>query len=546
MKPAIPPWSIPCAIAVALGLSICWLPAPLPISAPASEFSAERSLEHVRAIAQKPHPAGSEESLRVRAYAVSVLSGLGLRVRVLEGQQSGVKLGDIYAELDGVRGGNPPVLLVSHYDSTPRGPGAADAASGVATLLETLRAVKAGPKLLNGLAVLITDGEERGLLGARLFIESHPELWRDVKVVLNLEARGNHGPVLMFQTGRGNLDLITLFSKTCPYPIAQSFSQEVYRRMPNDTDFTEFLRIGNTGFNFSFVGGIDYYHSPKDTPDNLSLRTLQHYGSYLLPLTLRLGNADGPTLRGLQGRDDATFFPLWRGVLAHYPGSLTPVLAWLAAALFVIAVWQKRRALRVVKVFRSLGISILAFVFTIAGGVAVVLLLVWTFKAHRYGPAVIGLPYEELFLALLAIGAAALTLGLTKWLLRGLTGEERLVGAIAPWLVLTLVAARLAPGVDYLFLWPALLATIALFLPIRDEGSAPGWLVLGASLTAAPAPFLLAPTIYLLNQAMTIGLAPISIGLISLAFSLMEPRRSNHHAPHHDHSHQISIVEPRG
>lgn len=526
MKLATPPWLIPCAIAIALGLSVCWLPAPLPISAPASEFSAERSLEHVRAIAQKPHPAGSEENLRVRAYVSSALSRLGLRVRVLEGKQSGVKLGNIYAELDGTRGGNPPVLLVSHYDSTPRGPGAADCATGVATLIETLRAVKARPKLLNSLAVLITDGEERGLLGARLFVESHPELWRDVKVVLNLEARGNHGPVLMFQTGRGNLDLITLLSRACPYPIAQSFSQEVYRRMPNDTDFTEFLRIGNTGFNFSFVGGVEYYHSPRDTPENLSLRTLQHYGSYLLPLTWRLGNADAPTLQALQGRGEATYFPLWRGVLAHYPGRLIPVLAWLAVALFVGAIWHRRGVLHVSKMLRSLGISILAFILAIAGGGAVVLLLVWMFKPPRYGLAIIGLPLEELFLALLAIGAAAISLGLTRWFLRGLTREERLAGAIIPWLVLTLVAARLAPGVDYLFVWPTLLATIALVLPIRSEGCALGWVVLGASLTAAPALLLLTPTIYLLNQAMTIGLAPVSVGLVSLAFSLMEPRTS--------------------
>ena len=525
MKLATPPWLISCAIAVILGLSVCWLPAPLPITAPASDFSAERGLEHVRAIAQKPHPAGSEENLRVRGYVVSALSALGLRVRVLEGERSGVRLGNVYAELQGERGGKPVVLLVSHYDSTPGGPGAADAASGVATLLETLRAVRAGPPLLNGLAILVTDGEEdqRGLLGARLFVETHPELWRDVKVVLNLEARGNHGPVLMFQTGRGNLDLIALLSKTCPYPIAQSFSQEVQRRMPNDTDFTEFLRIGSTGLNFSFVGGVEYYHSQRDTPDNLSLRTLQHYGSYLLPLTLRLGNADGPTLQSLQGQGDAIFFPLWRGMLVHYPADFTTALASLAVALFGVAVWFKRRSLRAFKVLRSLGLSVLSFILIISSGVAVVLLLVWAFKARRYGPAVIGLPFEDLFLALLAMGSAAVTLGLTQWLLHGLTREERLGGAIVPWLALTLVAARLAPGVDYLFMWPTLLATIALFLPIREEEKAPGWIALGAALTAAPAPLLLAPTTYLLNQAMTIGLAPISIGLISLAFSLIDP-----------------------
>src|SRR6185436_6942093 len=121
------------------------------------------------------------------------------------------------------------------------------------------------------------------------------------------------------QTGRDNDQLIRLFSAACPLPVTASFSEEIYRRMPNDTDFTECLKAGKRGYNFAFVGGIKYYHTPQDTPGNLSQRTLQHYGDCVLPLMRQLGQADEVTLAGLLQTGDATFFPLCRGALVHYP-----------------------------------------------------------------------------------------------------------------------------------------------------------------------------------------------------------------------------------
>ena len=46
-------------------------PAIVPASAPATEFSAERAMEHIRVIAQEPHPVGSPENAQVRAYIIS-------------------------------------------------------------------------------------------------------------------------------------------------------------------------------------------------------------------------------------------------------------------------------------------------------------------------------------------------------------------------------------------------------------------------------------------------------------------------------------------
>ena len=134
------------------------------------------------------------------------------------------------------------------------GPGAGDNASGVAVVLETLRAIKAGPLLDRDVIVLIDDGEEAGLLGANLFVDEHP--WAtDVGVVLNFDARGVSGPSIMFETSDKNGWLIHQFAIASPRPVATSVSMDVYRIMPNDTDLTVFKRAGFAGLNFAFVGG---------------------------------------------------------------------------------------------------------------------------------------------------------------------------------------------------------------------------------------------------------------------------------------------------
>lgn len=515
------------ALAAAVGLSVFWLPAPLPADAPVTSFSATRAFEHVKAIARAPHPTGSVANVLAREYLLAEMDELGLRPRAIEGAFGGVKLVNLYGELEGTERAKPPILLVSHYDSAAAAPGASDAASGVATILETVRALKARGPLRQTLGILLTDGEEFGMLGARAFIRDQPELLRDVRFVINLEARGNHGPVLMFETARDNARLIQLFSRTCPVPVASSFSTDIYRRLPNDTDFTYFLAAGKRGFNFSFIGGLGVYHTPQDTPENLSRRTLQHYGACVLPLVARLGGADAPALERLLQPGDATFFPLGRGLLAHYPSWLARALALVTAGLFVFVVGQMlwRSALRFRYLLLSLGVTLLAMVLSIGLGVGGVFGLARHFKLQRDIPFLIGIPHEGGILAGLLLVVVVMTWSLRTWLLRRANSAEGLASALVIWVALTIVSTVALPGASCLFTWPALCGTIALRLHQgQAEGSAGSWL-LRIALTAMPVALLFSPTILLLHQAITIGIAPISMVLTALAVCLMPLRR---------------------
>ena len=54
------------------------VPRPRPLDAPAAAFSAARAMTDIEQIARAPHPVGSPEHARVRAYLIARMTQLGL------------------------------------------------------------------------------------------------------------------------------------------------------------------------------------------------------------------------------------------------------------------------------------------------------------------------------------------------------------------------------------------------------------------------------------------------------------------------------------
>src|SRR5690606_27421144 len=151
----------------------------------------------------------------------------------------------------------PAVLLTAHYDSVAAGPGASDDGLGVAALLEAGRALAEGPRPRRSIVAVFTDAEESGLLGASAFVRDHP-LARTVGTTVNVDARGSRGPSQMFETSTGNDGLVALVAGAVSRPVTTSLFYEVYRRMPNDTDFTLTKTVA-AGVNFANTAGIEHY-----------------------------------------------------------------------------------------------------------------------------------------------------------------------------------------------------------------------------------------------------------------------------------------------
>ncbi|HKP80008.1 MAG TPA: M20/M25/M40 family metallo-hydrolase, partial [Phenylobacterium sp.] len=320
-------------IALMLGSWIAFndqlLPESQPLSAPASEFSAERAFADVTLMAAAPHPLGSPANARVRDALVGRMAELGLSPQVRpdvgieapRGAPDRLYAGpvdNIVGVLPGRDRNAPALALMAHYDSVPGSPGAADDAIGVATALETVRAIKARGTPARDVMVVLTDGEEAGLLGANHFFRRDP-LARRIGLVINAEARGSTGRVNMFQTSPRNGQLIDLFARSAQRPASSSLSVLIYEKMPNDTDLTESLKAGIAGLNYAVIGRQFDYHSPTATPANLERGSLQDMGTQVLAAADQAafaselpGRAPSAVYSNLFG-DTVIAYPVWFG-----------------------------------------------------------------------------------------------------------------------------------------------------------------------------------------------------------------------------------------
>ncbi len=273
-----------------------------PKSAPEDQFSARRALVILEDLVGDgiTHPSGSEQNAVVRQRVIDHLKKYGYDVAQQKRTavtRSGEKipLVNLFTRYHGKNHGTPSqrlIAVVSHYDSRAPAPGAGDDGAGVAASLEVARMLKQMPQLNHDILFLITDGEELGLLGAREFVDKKKLLTSQIDVVINLEARGTAGPSLMFETHPDNSVSVQQFSAASPKPFCGSLFYEIYKKLPNDTDFTVFKQEDIPGFNFAFIGDVENYHAESDTIQNLDLNSLQHHGDNLLSLLLELDKAD--------------------------------------------------------------------------------------------------------------------------------------------------------------------------------------------------------------------------------------------------------------
>jgi hypothetical protein len=478
-------------------------------------------MRHVEALAGEPRPIGSGAHDRARDYLMARLEALGLEPQVQSataawarrGRTVAARVENVLARVHGTDS-TGAVLLMAHYDSRSLTPGAGDDASGVAALLEAARAVSTGAPPRNDLIYLLTDGEELALLGAAAFSDQHP--WAaEVQAVFNFEARGNAGRAVMFETGAGNLrEALNL--RSAHHPIASSLSVEVYRRMPNDTDFTIFRRRGLPGMNFAFIGGHPAYHSMLDTPERLSRGSLQQLGDYAVAVASRYGAID----LGERSTHNAIYFNPAGSWLVVYPSSWASGLAAVAALLTLAAglLAGRRRLISWSGLAAACGLHL--------GLLAVSGALGWIFwwLLERFASGRLntphGLPYSSDLLTL-ALGIAVLAVlaaGATAWR-RRVSDFDLVAAAALVWTTLALAVSAAFAGASYLFVWPAMGTAVSLLAVGWSRfRAAPGTVAAPSSSSvdcltwvgAAVAPLLLwLPAAQQVAEALGLSLAPV-------------------------------------
>ncbi|MGD8728315.1 MAG: M20/M25/M40 family metallo-hydrolase, partial [Gemmatimonadota bacterium] len=494
-------------------------------SAPDTAFSSARAMTALLDIAQRPHPIGSPEHARVRQLLVDRLQALGLEPEIqtapamgqVTGMARATTVRNIVARLPGTSSSGA-VLIAAHYDSRERAPGAADDGAGVVTILEAIRALRAAGPLRNDVIVLITDGEEVCLCGAQAFVDRHPWI-DDVSVVLNFEMRGGGGPSIMFETNDQNGWIVRALEHADPPPFANSMAYEVYRRMPNNTDFTEFRRVGKQGLNFAALDRAWVYHQATDRPENLSEATLQHHGTNALSMLQYLGDAD---LSEVQA-PNAVYFTVPVLGLVVYRAFWVLVLSGVLVGLAVLAWLLARRAgARTSGVLIGFGVSVLEVALSFG---AALWLRGWTTGYAEAGSLSGSLLYSEGWWILAAVAAAFFVVtALHAIARRWLTATELSLGALVLPLVLAVTASVIVPLGAMNLQWPlaaALVSVIVVGLLRQRSGGTVGWLTTVA--LTVPVLLLLVPVLELVWLAMSVRLIAVLGVLAALVLQMCLP-----------------------
>jgi hypothetical protein len=450
-----------------------------------------------------PRPIGSAANARCRERILAELRGLGLSPEVQEAfgassyQDCAGVVRNVVCRVTGQgaqSAGSPAserqaILCMAHYDSVGAGPGVADDLAGVAAWIEVIRALQNDRPLERDVIFLFEDGEEHGLLGAEVFAAKHP--WaKEVGAVVNLEGRGTTGPSRLFEMGAGNEWIVRAFKSQSSRPSTTSVSAEIYKRMPNDTDYTVWRERGIPGLNFACIGGVNRYHTPLDDLANLNVDTLQHHVTNGLEAIRALDTVAVWPGAG-EAAQDAVFFDVFGRYVVLYQVRTARVLGvlLLIAGLFAAARSIRSGTARALWIVGAgvLAIAVLAlgFVLARAEGSFLQMIGVDSGVGHptHIGPVVVGY-----------LAAAAAGVGLGAFLVaRVCRASEVGLAAMLLLALLSAVAAWAAPGVSFLFAVPAGVLAIG-GLVLRQRGDVDArWGRLGIAALFAAVPTILTP-----------------------------------------------------
>ena len=495
------------------------------------DFSSDRALNYLKEVAKEPHPIGSPANKKVKDYIVKHFQNIDVPVEIQSkpvkdiDEKYAAEIGaenveNIIAKIQGTSGDDNAVLLTAHYDSAPETPGAADDGYGVVTIMETARALKQMPAPKNTIYFVLTDGEEEGTLGATALLD-RTDILDQVRAMINFEARGNTGVPILFETSSNDLKLMQLYKEIVPYPVAYSFASEMYKKMPNYTDFDELKKTKKLGYNFANMGGLEAYHAAIDRVENSDEETIRHFGDYALPLVKKYMMMDAKEFQAIEeSNGNAIYFPLMKKTLIVYSEKLvTPLMIVLLVLTVVIFFFSFKKQVTQIKGFAlsllaMIGslVSIFIFYFLLIRLLSIVV----NIEIDEDGLIMFG-TYDPLILTLMVLLAIVFCFFFAKWISKKCGPANFAMSTQVLWIVLAVITSLTFKGISYAFTIPAI-TCLLLILPIIFKVNwakgkyhyvaVTGWTV--------PSILLLSPIMYLIYVAKTISIVPIIAILTTL------------------------------
>jgi len=495
-----------------------------------NNFSALNVIEDIKFVSKEPHSVKHpEERERVRDYLFTRLNSLGLNTIYLKYDSIKDRFGEcinianLYAVSEPSRDEkcSSYILLVAHLDSRfklqRKGEwvtsfGAADDGYGIGVIFELIRVSNYYKDNWNqGIKVLFTDSEESDLEGIKNTVIRDKQVFDNVGFVINIEARGVKGPAVMFETSDGNSKIMELFSKGNSL-FSYSFTSAVYSVLPNYTDFTV-IKDSFPGINFAVIDNLNYYHTEKDNFSNISLNSIQHYGSQISPIMLEyLTQKKYSDPNYLKTKSDNFYFslPLFGFVLLSPAIYIILIITGLSIYFIVLIkkFFQRKSSLRF---FKSLFIIIISVLITTTINFCISYLSAIFNEVNfnlTYLPFINGDSYIFIFSLIFTILSNLLIYRYIKQKIM-LDYCEIHLSALLPLVILTILSHYFI-GDSILFSYVMILSVISLMFHkdriLKNYTFLPLFLILIFSV----------PVVYLLNVALTTGSLSIILSYVSL------------------------------
>jgi hypothetical protein len=491
-----------------------------------TEFSINNALFHLKKISKEAHYTGSENHKEVQNYIVDELHKMGLETEIQTQTAINKKwfaattAENILARIKGSENGKA-LMLLTHYDSNPHSSlGASDAGSGVVTILEGIRVfLEKNEQPKNDIIILISDAEELGLLGAQAFVDEHS--WtKDIRLILNFEARGSGGPsYMLMETNGKNSKLLSEFLAAKPnYPATNSLMYSIYKKLPNDTDLTVFREnAAINGFNFAFIGDHFDYHTAQDSYERLDRETLVHQADYFTSTVNYFANSD---LSNLNSDEDFVYvnFPFVK--LATYPFSWVLPMLIIAVIVFIILLFFgfARGKLSLNGILKGFGVFTTALL--LCGGVSfglwkLLLIIHPAYKDILHGFTYNGYQYITAFVFL----NLWVLFKVYKYISKHEKTTDLLIAPIVIWLVINFFINESLKGAGF-FIIPVfsalMILAIAIFMNLEEKAKRILFTIL-----SIPTIYIFAPLVKMFPVGLGLKILFVSGIIIALVFGLM-------------------------
>ena len=486
---------------------------PSPKDVDAEGFSSARVVKDLEVIAQEPHSVAHPEARdRLLNYLTERLEKLGGNPQTyvypnITSRKFTFDAKNLLAEFPPLKASSDTtyLLMMAHHDSrypwklmgdTVTALGAVDDGYGLGIILESIhQALKYRKEWNQGIKVLFTDAEEVDLQGMKAAHQYNKEIFDNVGLILNIEARGPFGPALLFETSPGNERLVKLYADHARYPFGYSITNMVYQQMPNGTDFN-IVRDSIAGFNFSPVQDINHYHTDLDNIHNISEKTIQHYGEQIMPLMKEyLTNKEYAEKNYFLAEEDVIYFSIPLLGTFHFPKN-TYWLLNIGVFFLLLHLMFKQNNLPWKTILKPSGITIaLGLGWIVVGEVIAWLSALSVGARFKLFGTVQGIPFDN---AIILFSVLILVMGMVRFV-------QNLYASLFTLMLLSFIALIIA-GENMMFFIPLCIGTLSVML--WQATSSRIFPLLGVCLILLHA----FSFVYIIAMALTIG----ALGLVLL------------------------------